>query len=50
MVVSDLGKRRSRIRQVGQTTKPFNISKRAVWSAWKRVKARGFALLREALF
>lgn len=27
----------------GQTTKPFNISKRAVWAAWKRVKANGGA-------
>jgi retron-type reverse transcriptase len=27
----------------GQTTKPFDISKRAVWAAWKRVKANGGA-------
>jgi RNA-directed DNA polymerase len=27
----------------GQTTKPFNISKHAVWAAWKRVKANGGA-------
>jgi len=27
----------------GQTTKPFNISKRAVWAAWRRVKANGGA-------
>jgi len=27
----------------GHTTKPFNISKRAVWAAWKRVKANGGA-------
>lgn len=27
----------------GQATKPFNISKRAVWTAWKRVKANGGA-------